>query len=91
MQLIGRDPMSGGLKVWVFESDGGLVEGTCTRDGDVWTFSTGDMSADGGVLAATNILVRINNDTISWQPISLTVDDERMSNLPLVRVTRIPK
>src|SRR5262249_11911144 len=66
MQLIGLDPESGGLKVWVFESDGGFTEGTCTRDGDVWTFSTKGVTSDGDVLAATNILVRINNDTITW-------------------------
>ena len=45
--------------------------------------------ADGGELAATNILARVNNDTITWQPINLTLGDEPIGNLPPVKVTRV--
>ncbi len=89
MQVIGTDPETGELSVWVFESSGGVAQGTCTREGKTWVFDTEGQMADGGVLAATNILARVNNDTITWQPINLTVDDESIGNLPPVKVTRV--
>ncbi len=64
MQLIGTDPRTGEMTIWLFESDG-------------------------GALGATNILARVNNDTITWQPINLTIDDEEIGNLPPVKVTRV--
>ena len=89
MQLIGIDPQTGELAIWVFESDGGVAQGTCTRDGNTWIFDTKGLMADGGELAATNILARVNNDTITWQPVNLTLDDEDIGNLPPVKVTRV--
>lgn len=89
MQVIGTDPQTGELSIWVFESNGGFAQGTCTRDGKAWVFETKGLLADGGELATTNILVRVNNDTITWQPVNLTVDDEVIGNLPPVKVTRV--
>ncbi len=89
MQVIGADPQTGELRIWVFESNGGFAQGTCTRDGKAWVFETEGLTADGGVLAATNILARVNNDTITWQPVNLTVDDEVIGDLPPVKVTRV--
>ena len=89
MQLIGTDPRTGDMTIWLFESDGGVAQGTCTRDGNTWIFETKGLMADGGALGATNILARVNNDTITWQPINLTIDDEDIGNLPPVKVTRV--
>ena len=89
MQLIGVDPQTGELAIWLFESDGGVAQGTCTRDGKAWVFETQGLTADGGELAAKNILVRVNNDTITWQPVNLVLDDEEIGNLPPVKVTRV--
>ena len=89
MQLIGIDPQTGELAIWVFESDGGVAQGTCTRDGKAWVFETKGLTADGGELGAKNILVRVNNDTITWQPVNLTIDDEEIGDLPPVKVTRV--
>lgn len=89
MQLIGTDPRTGDLTIWTFESDGGVAQGTCTRDGNTWIFETKGLTADGEELGATNILARVNNDTITWQPINLTLDGEETGNLPPVKVTRV--
>ena len=89
MQLIGTDPRTGELTIWVFESDGGVAQGTCTRDGNTWIFETSGLTADGGELGATNLLVRVNNDIITWQPINLTVGDDDIGDLPPVKVTRV--
>ncbi len=89
MQLIGVDPRTDEMTIWVFESDGGVTQGTCTRDDNSWVFETSGIAADGGELASTNILARIDNDTITWQPVNLTVGDVVIGDLPPVKVTRV--
>jgi uncharacterized protein (TIGR02246 family) len=89
MQLIGLDPVDGSLRIWVFEADGGFAQGVVTREDDSWIFETIGTLADGGVLSSKNILVRVNDDTITWQPVQLTVGDEQIADLPPVKVTRI--
>ena len=89
MQLIGTDPRTGEMTIWLFESDGGVAQGTCTRDGNTWIMETKGLMADGGELASKNILARVNNDTFTWQSIHLIVDGEELGNLPPVKVSRV--
>ncbi len=89
MQLIGKDPRTGELRSWSFGSDGGIAEGTCTRDGNAWIFESAGVNEDGEPTSAKNILVRVNDDTITWQPVNLTVGDEHVGDLPPVKVTRV--
>jgi uncharacterized protein (TIGR02246 family) len=89
MQMIGTDPKSGELRTWTFEFDGGYGEGTCTRDRNKWVFETTTTLADGSTLTATNILIEVNPDTFTWQPVNLTVDGEHIADLPPVKVTRV--
>lgn len=62
MQIIGTDPTSGELRTWTFEFDGGIGEGTCVRDGKQWIFETSTALTDTRIMAASNILVRIDKD-----------------------------
>ena len=89
MQMIGTDPQTGDLRTWIFEADGGFGEGTVEREGKRWVFESATLLSDGSVLEAKNILVQINKDTFTWQPIELTVDGETIGNLPPVKVTRV--
>lgn len=88
MQLIGADPESGELRIWVFEHDGGVAQGTCTRDGDSWLFETSGAFADGEQWAVRNVLLRINDDTLTWQPVMRTIGDDRVEDAPPVKVVR---
>jgi hypothetical protein len=89
MQMIGEDPVTGDLRSWIFENDGGFGEGTITKDGKKWVFESTTQLTDGSVLQATNILVQVNKDTFTWQPSNLTVDGEQYGNLPPVKVVRV--
>lgn len=91
MQVIGKDPRTDELHVWTFEVSGGMAEGSCSRDGDAWLFETEGMSAEGNEVSNTNILARINHDTMTWQPVNITVDGEQRKNLPPVKVTRVKR
>ncbi len=89
MQMIGIDPRTDELRILTFEADGGFAEGTCTREGNTWIFESHGVLADGGELSATNILVRVNSDTTTWQPVNLQLGDETIDDLPPLKVTRL--
>ena len=89
MQLIGTDPDTGGLRTWTFEYDGGFGEGTLARDGKKWVFEMATALPDGSVLEANNVLIQVDKNTFTWQPVNLTVDGEQFGDLPPVKVTRV--
>jgi uncharacterized protein (TIGR02246 family) len=91
MQLIGIDPATGDLRTWTFEHDGGIGEGTCNRDGPRWVFENRTAMSDGSIVEATNILVPVDKDTITWQPINLTINGDPVGNVPPMKVTRVKK
>jgi uncharacterized protein (TIGR02246 family) len=88
-QMIGLDPNTDELRTWTFEADGGYGEGTVTRDGNKWLFRSTATLSDGSEMTATNILMPIDRDTFTWQPVDLTVDGEAVGNLPPVKVSRV--
>ncbi len=89
MQMIGIDPRTDELRILTFEADGGFAEGTCTREGNTWIFESHGVLADGGELSAKNILVRVNSDTTTWQPVSLQLGDETIEGIPPLKMTRV--
>lgn len=89
MQIIGADPTTGEIRTWTFEHDGGLGEGSVVHDGPRWVFENKAMLADRGVLETTNILVPVDRDTITWQPINLTINGEPIGNLAPMKLTRV--
>lgn len=89
MQLIGIDHETNTLRTWTFEADGGYGEGTVVRDGNKWIFETSTALTDRRVMTASNILIHINKNTFTWQPIDLTIDGEQIANLPPVKVVRV--
>jgi uncharacterized protein (TIGR02246 family) len=89
MQMIGIDPRSDELRILTFEADGGFAEGTCTREGNTWIFESHGVLTDGGELSAKNILVRVDSDTTTWQPISLQLGDETIEGIPPLKMTRV--
>ena len=88
MQLIGADPQTGELKIWVFEHDGGYAAGTCTRDGESWLFQTSGAFSTGEEWSARNVLLRVNNETFTWQPVLRTIGEERVEDAPPIKVVR---
>jgi uncharacterized protein (TIGR02246 family) len=89
MQLIGLDPETNTLRTWTFEADGGFGEGNVSRDGNKWVFSTATALTDRRLMTSSNILIRVDKNTFTWQPIDLTIDGEQIANLPPVKVVRV--
>lgn len=91
MQIIGLDPTTGVIRTWTFENDGGLGEGTIIRDGHRWIFENVTTLTGGAVLETSNILLPVDRNTITWQPIDLTINGEPIGNLPPTKLTRVKK
>jgi uncharacterized protein (TIGR02246 family) len=89
MQMIGKMPSTGGLCSWTFEDDGGIGDADITREGKRWMFTTRASTADGRVLAATNILTPGDAESFTWQTVERTADGEELPDLPQVKVTRV--
>jgi uncharacterized protein (TIGR02246 family) len=88
-QILMKDQRTGQLRSWLFDDDGGHGEGTWAHDGKRWVITATGVQADGGELAATNILVPLDKDTFTWQSTERTLDDEELPNVPPIKVTRV--
>jgi hypothetical protein len=87
--MIGKDPATGGLRVWTFEDEGGVGLTEITRDGKRWVFAARGTTAEGQVLTATNILTPLDPDSFLWHAVERRLDDEPQPDLPPVRVARV--
>jgi uncharacterized protein (TIGR02246 family) len=88
-QIILKDPRSGQLRSWIFEDDGGFGDGVWNPDGKRWIITASGVQADGGELAAQNILTPVDKDTFTWQSTDRTLDGEELPNIPPIKVKRV--
>ena len=88
-QIIGVDPATGEIRSWTFEADGGVAEADWRRDGDSWVLDSDGTLPDGRSLTQTNVLRRINDDTVTWQSVDRVLGDDEIPDLAPVKVTRI--
>jgi uncharacterized protein (TIGR02246 family) len=90
-QMIVKDASTGQLRSWTFDNQGSFGEATWARDGKKWTQESAGVLEDGSVLAATNILTRLDNDSFTFQSVQRSLDGEEVADVPPVRVTRVKK
>jgi uncharacterized protein (TIGR02246 family) len=88
-QMIAKDPRTGGLRSWLFGSDGGFGEASWSRDGKRWVLEATGVTGDGGEMTATNVLTPIDRDSFTWQSIDRTLNGEAVPNIAPVKVTRV--
>lgn len=89
-QRIGWDPLANQIRSWVFDSTGGYGEGLWTRDDDRWVIKQRNVTSDGLVGSATNVLTRIDQDRWGWQSYDRMVGGELTPEIEQVVVVRRP-
>jgi uncharacterized protein (TIGR02246 family) len=89
-QRIGWDPLAKVVRSWVFDSEGGFVEGSYAHDGDRWIVKLSGVTREGKVASATNTLTRIGKDRMTWESRDRIVDGETTPDIPPVTVVRKP-
>jgi uncharacterized protein (TIGR02246 family) len=67
MSVIGRCPLTGQIKSWVFDANGGHGEATWTQHGEgLWVVKAAGVLGDGRTASATQYVTRIGDDVASW-------------------------
>jgi uncharacterized protein (TIGR02246 family) len=89
VQVIGWDPVEGGIRAWVFDSDGGFGSELWDRDGKRWVLEANGVTREGVPFAATNIVTRLDADSFHWQSVERSMGQARLPDTALVKVTRI--
>jgi uncharacterized protein (TIGR02246 family) len=88
-QIIGKDRSTGHIRSWTFDKDGSFGEATWSHEGKKWTMDSAGVMEDGSIMAATNILTRIDHDTFTFQSVERSVGGEDIADIAPVRVTRV--
>jgi uncharacterized protein (TIGR02246 family) len=86
--MFGKDNADGGIRSWVFQSDGGFGGGLWARDGKNWNVDFYGVTPDGKRLTATVIYVHVDANTFTWQSINQTVDDQPIADTQPIKVTK---
>lgn len=89
-QRIGWDPLAKKLRSWVFDSEGGFAEGVWTREGNQWLAKMTGVTREGKAASATNIIIRLSKDRMTWQSRDRVVGDDKMPDLQAIPVVRKP-
>lgn len=85
---IGWDPNAKTIRGWMFESSGGFGESTWTKDGKTWTIKSSAVLPDGKKVSATNVVTRIDADTITWEVKDRTLDGKPQPDIKPVRMKK---
>jgi uncharacterized protein (TIGR02246 family) len=89
-QRIGWDPRQKQIRSWVFDSDGGFSEGFVSRDGERWVMKSTGVMKDGRTASATNVLTRVNRDTMTWSSVDRTLGAEVLPDAEQITLVRTP-
>jgi uncharacterized protein (TIGR02246 family) len=87
-QMFGKDNADGGIRSWVFQSDGGFGDGLWTRDGKKWTVDFAGATASGKKLTASVIYMHVDANTFTWQSVDQTVDGQSIADTQPIKVTK---
>ena len=66
-----------------------MGEADWIRDGDHWVLDAVGTQPDGRTLKESNILRRVNDDTITFQSTNRQLEDQDIADLAPVKVTRV--
>lgn len=87
-QRIGWDALTGKLRAWVFDSEGGYADGFWHRDGDHWVLKLTGVTADGQTASSTSIYTFVNGHTMTWQSIDHEIGGVQLPDSEIVTIVR---
>ena len=89
IQVIGWDPVLGGIRSWVFDSEGGFGSERWIKDGKRWALEAYAVTRDGAQAEATNVLTQLDHDNFTWQSVERSLNEVPLADTELVKVTRV--
>jgi uncharacterized protein (TIGR02246 family) len=88
-QVIGWDPRSRQIRSWTFDADGSFGEGYWSRVGDQWVGRMSQTLASGDAASGTQVVTRIDDDTLQVENVGREVAGEPLPSSPAVRMKRV--
>jgi uncharacterized protein (TIGR02246 family) len=90
-QIIGWDPQRRRVTSWVFSSDGGFAMGVWTRNQQGWSIESTGYLPDGTVTRATNVLSRLDDNSLRWKSTKRMIGDAQMPDTEEIVLKRKEK
>lgn len=90
-QRIGWDPLTGKVRSWLFDSDGGFGEATWTQLDDAWVMKSSAVLPDGLTGSATVTVTPISKDRFAMKGTERIVGDGREDDFELTITRRPPQ
>ncbi len=87
-QVIGWDLRNRQIRTWIFHSDGSFGQGTISKHDESWMIKMSQALSDGRTAAGTQVLTRVDDNTITVQVIGETVAGELLPTADPVTVVR---
>jgi uncharacterized protein (TIGR02246 family) len=76
LQLIGRNPRTGQIISWGFNSDGGQTMATWLAQENGWAIDAVGLRPNGADTHAVNLLTKLDDNAYAWQSVGRSVADE---------------
>ena len=90
-QRIGWDPLTGKLRAWIFDSEGGYSDGFWHRDENSWVLKSSGVTSEGETASSTSIYTFVNEHTMTWQSVDHEIAGvELPDSEPITIVRRAP-
>jgi uncharacterized protein (TIGR02246 family) len=90
-QWIGWDPLAKTIRAWTFETSGGFGEGIWSTEGDKLVIKVTSIERDGTKTTATNIVTRVEPDTVSFHSTERTVNGKSVPDIKAIQLKRVVK
>jgi len=88
IQIIGWDPGKEKIRSWVFDSDGGIREGTWSKEGDSWVAAMASTLADGKKASSIDVYKKIDDDNFTFEMNARDVEGEVLPDVGPVKFTK---
>ena len=88
-QWIGWDASKKQIRSWSFDSTGGFGEGVWAKEGKKLTIKTNATLPDGKKITATSLITKVDDDHVTWQVTSRTLDGKAQDDMPTVKMKRV--
>jgi uncharacterized protein (TIGR02246 family) len=88
-QWITWDPKAKQIRSWLFDESGSFAEATWTHKGDKFFIKATTTLKDGKTLTATNIITRLDADTVTWQSINRAIDGKAIPDIKELKMKRV--
>ena len=91
IQIIGRDPSSGHVISWSFDSTGGYGQGQWRLLKKGLIIESRGMMPDGALTASSDLVSKIDGDSLSWQSVNRSVAGQSLNDTEPVVLKRKPR